>query len=247
MGGPRAGRPGSACLQREPTLTPYLTAYGRMPWEDHHPPPAQPLVLSQVLELVQPLPPVGETGLGEGVSLGQGSSIGEEQGRRGGKPCREALYRQSCVPSPSSRGLDAVAGRGAVGSCWSDYRILLKKGKFSCLTNTPFPPTLPCSWFFNGPGPLVGLGRNSVRGMVPQISGPLKSASTEVPPNSLIKGLGLRLPIYTTWTLVPVPGQGTKAVGWLMPTVAWVFRAESGPVGGQARVARQPLSSWLAC
>lgn len=37
------------------------------------------------------------------------------------------------------------------------------------------------------------------------------------------KKLGSRLPIYKMGTQVPAPGQGTKAVGWLMPTVTWVL------------------------
>ena len=56
-----------------------------------------------------------------------------------------------------------------------------------------------------------------VRGLAPHVSGSLKSADKEVPPDLWLKGLGLRLPINTVRPLLQ--GRALKAIGWLMPSV----------------------------
>lgn len=93
------------------------------------------------------------------------------------------------------------------------------------LLNNPFPPTLLRLCSSSGPRPLVGMGRNLVTGAgmpgfwASEISRHRTAASPSV------QKLGFRLPMYKRGTPVPVSGQGTKAVGWLMLTVTWVLGA----------------------
>lgn len=84
----------------------------------------------------------------------------------------------------SGRGM-AVSGPGsrAAGRDWRPYWKALPscgdlapapEGTLWGLSNTPVPPVLPCLCSSNGPGPLVRWGRNFVRGLACQLSGPLK-------------------------------------------------------------------------